>query len=125
MELNELYKCDVCGNIVEIVRIGVGKLVCCDKPMVLLVAGTTDASLEKHVPVIEETPEGHLVKIGAVPHPMLPEHHIEFIEIVTEDGKIARKYLKPGDKPQALFRCKSAIVHAREYCNLHSLWANK
>lgn len=122
---NELYKCVICSNIIEVYQEGAGALTCHDKPMKLLVAGTTDASVEKHVPVVEKTANGYLVKIGAQPHPMLPEHYIEFIEIMTDDGKVGRKYLKPGDKPEADFHCKSNIVYAREYCNIHGLWATK
>jgi superoxide reductase len=124
-KLNELYKCELCGNIAEIAHSGDGELVCCAKPMKLLIAGATDGAHEKHVPVIEKTEEGYLVKIGSVAHPMLPEHYIEFIEIMTDDGKVGRKYLKPGDKPQATFTCKAEIIYAREYCNIHGLWATK
>jgi superoxide reductase len=126
VKTNELYKCSVCGNIVEVVRVGGGELVCCGKPMNLLEAGVTEASTEKHIPVIERIDGGYLVKVGSVAHPMLPEHYIEFIEIMTSDGKIGRKYLKPGDAPEAKFNnCKGEIVYAREYCNIHGLWATK
>ena len=94
--------------------------------MIKLKENSTDGAQEKHVPVIEKTAEGYLVKVGSVAHPMLPEHYIEFIEILTKDGKIGRKYLKPGDKPEVLFTNKEVeIVSAREYCNLHGLWAAK
>jgi len=122
---NDLYKCVECANIIEVYQEGVGTLVCHDKPMKVLVAGSTDGALEKHVPVVEKTADGYLVKIGSQPHPMLPEHYIEFIEIMTDDGKVGRKYLKPGDKPEAAFFCKSKIVYAREYCNIHGLWGTK
>lgn len=125
MELNDIYKCNVCGNIVEVVHVGGGELVCCGKPMVKLAENSTDGALEKHVPVIEQTEDGFLVKVGSAPHPMIPEHYIEFIEVITEDGKIGRKYLKPGDKPEAQFGCNCKIVSAREYCNLHGLWVSK
>lgn len=125
VKTNELYKCSVCGNIVEVVRVGGGELVCCGKPMNLLEAGVTEASTEKHIPVIEKIEGGYLVKVGSVAHPMLPEHYIEFIEIMTSDGKIGRKYLKPGDAPEAKFTCQGEIVYAREYCNIHGLWATK
>ena len=121
----ELYKCQVCSNIIEVYQEGAGTLVCHDKPMKQLIAGSVDASLEKHVPVIEKTADGYLVKIGSLPHPMIPEHYIEFIEIMTDDGKVGRKYLKPGDKPEAAFYCKSKIISAREYCNIHGLWTTK
>lgn len=122
---NEIYKCQVCTNVVEVYHEGVGELFCCGKPMALLVPGTVDASLEKHVPVIEKLENGYLVKIGAVEHPMIPEHYIEFIEIMTDDGRVGRKYLKPGDKPEAVFYCKSKLVSAREFCNIHGLWETK
>ncbi|MDR1123950.1 MAG: desulfoferrodoxin [Elusimicrobiota bacterium] len=122
---NEIYKCVECGNIIEVYQEGEGELACHNKPMRLLAANTSDGAQEKHVPVIEKSAEGWLVKIGSVPHPMLPEHYIEFIEIMTDDGKVGRKYLKPGDKPEALFTCKAEIISAREYCNIHGLWATK
>jgi superoxide reductase len=124
-KLNELYKCELCGNIVEIAHTGDGELVCCAKPMKLLIAGATDGAREKHVPVIEKIEDGYLVKIGSVAHPMLPEHYIEFIEVMTDDGRVGRKYLKPGDKPEAKFTCKAGIISAREYCNIHGLWEKK
>ena len=123
VKTNELYKCSVCGNIVEVVRVGGGELVCCGKPMNLLEAGVTEASTEKHIPVIERIDGGYLVKVGSVAHPMLPEHYIEFIEIMTSDGKIGRKYLKPGDAPEAEFCIAGAKnVYAREFCNLPGHW---
>jgi len=126
IKVNQLYRCSVCGNIVEVTHAGGGQLVCCGKPMVLLEAGVTDAAVEKHVPVIEKIAGGYKVKVGSVAHPMLPEHFIEFIEVHTSDGKIGRKYLKPGDAPEAIFNnCKAEIVSARAYCNLHGLWASK
>ncbi len=126
MELNNIYKCPVCGNVVEVVSAGKGELVCCGKPMLKLKENSTDGAQEKHVPVIEKTADGYLVKVGSAAHPMLPEHFIEFVEILTKDGKIGRKYLKPGDKPEVLFKNKEAeIIAAREYCNLHGLWISK
>ena len=122
---NDIFKCQVCTNIIEVYQEGEGRLVCHDKPMKLLAANTTDAAQEKHVPVVEKTENGWLVKIGSVPHPMLPEHYIEFIEIMTDDGKVGRKYLKHGDKPEAVFYTKANVVYAREYCNIHGLWATK
>lgn len=122
---NEVYKCAVCQNVVEVYQESDGVLACHDHPMKLLVAGSSDGATEKHVPVIEKTDEGYLVKIGSAPHPMLPEHYIEFIEIMTDDGRVGRKYLSPGDKPEAQFHCKSKIVYAREYCNIHGLWESK
>lgn len=122
-KVNEIYKCDVCGNIVEVVHAGGGELVCCGQPMKLQVPGVTDGAAEKHVPVIEKIDGGYRVKVGEVPHPMLDVHWIEWIELVCEEcGKVQRKYLKPGDKPEAEFKSDSQKVLAREYCNLHGLW---
>lgn len=120
-ELNQVYKCNICGNIVELVHVGGGELVCCGQPMELKQPNTQDASHEKHVPVIEATADGVLVKIGSVEHPMLEEHHIEWIEIIA-DGKVYRQCLNPGDKPQAEFAVKATNIQARAYCNIHGLW---
>ena len=117
----EIYKCEVCGNIVEMLHEGAGELVCCGEPMKLYVANTVDAAKEKHVPVVEKTDRGFKVKIGSVPHPMTAEHYIEWIEIIA-DGKAYRQFLKPGDKPEATFDIQAAQVFSREYCNLHGLW---
>ena len=89
--------------------------------MQLLKENTTDASLEKHVPVIEKTNNGVRVKIGSVAHPMEEKHYIQWIEIIA-DGKVYKKYLKPGDKPEAEFCTSAKTITAREYCNLHGLW---
>lgn len=122
-KVNEIYKCSVCGNMVEVVHAGGGELVCCGQPMKLQNAGTTDGATEKHVPVIEKIEGGYRVKVGSVAHPMLEAHYIEWIELVcTECGKVQRKYLKPGDAPEAVFETKAEKVIAREYCNLHGLW---
>jgi len=118
--LNEVYKCESCGNIVEVVHASGGTLVCCGKEMTLQKPNTVDAAKEKHVPVIEKNAQGVLVKVGSVPHPMEEKHYIEFIEVVS-DNKIYRAYLKPGDKPQAQFELPD-ISFARAYCNLHGLW---
>jgi len=117
----EIYKCEVCGNIVEVLHEGVGELVCCGQPMKLFRENTVDAAKEKHVPVIEKVPGGYRVKIGSVPHPMEEKHYIEWIELLA-DGKAYRAFLKPGDKPEAIFQTDAARVSAREYCNLHGLW---
>lgn len=119
--VKQIYKCNVCGNIVEVLHAGVGTLVCCGQPMELLKENTVDASKEKHVPVIEQTEKGIKVKVGSLPHPMEEEHYIEWIAIVA-DGIVYRKFLKPGDKPEAEFGIKTEKVEAREYCNLHGLW---
>jgi superoxide reductase len=117
----QVYKCNVCGNIVEILHGGDGELVCCNEPMMLLVENTVDAAIEKHVPVIEKTETGVRVQVGSVLHPMEEEHHIEWIEIIA-DGRIYRKFLKPGDEPVGEFAITPDNITAREYCNLHGLW---
>jgi len=120
-QLNEIYKCDVCGNMVEVVNTGVGQLVCCGQPMRLIVENTVDAAKEKHVPVMEKVEGGVLVRVGEVEHPMTEAHYIQWIEILTPN-KVYRKYLKPGEKPEALFKIDEEVTAAREYCNLHGLW---
>jgi superoxide reductase len=132
-ELNQIYKCAKCGNIVEVLHPGGGELVCCGEPMARQIENTVDAAHEKHVPVIEKTEKGVKVKVGSVPHPMEESHYIEWIEILA-DGKVFRKYLKPGDasadakaladKPEAEFCVEAENIVAREYCNLHGLWKN-
>ena len=120
-QLKQIYKCSVCGNIVEVIHASGGELVCCGKPMELLVEKTQDLGFEKHVPVIEKTEQGILVKVGSMPHPMEEAHYIEWIEIIA-DGKYCRKFLKPGDKPEVLFEISAKEVVARAYCNIHGLW---
>ena len=121
-KLREIYKCDVCGNIVEVIREGPGVLVCCEQEMIKLDEKTEDATTEKHVPYIEKTDNGVIVKVGKnQDHPMEEKHYIEWIQLIT-DGALYRKFLKPGDKPQAKFNIKTDKVEAREYCNIHGLW---
>lgn len=117
----EVYKCEVCGHIIEILHGGIGELVCCDKTMKLMVENIVDASKEKHVPVIEKTSGEIKVKVGSVAHPMEEKHFIEWIEIIA-DGKICRQYLNPGQVPEALFSIDAKEITAREYCNIHGLW---
>ncbi len=117
----EVYKCELCGNIVEVMHGGGGTLVCCGEDMKLLIEGTVDAAREKHVPVIEKTATGFKVKVGEVAHPMLDNHYIEWIELIA-DGKVYRQYLNPGETPEAEFCVKAATVTAREFCNLHGQW---
>jgi superoxide reductase len=117
----QVYKCEACGNIVEVLHGGEGELVCCGKPMVLLKENTVDAAKEKHVPVIEKVEGGYKVKVGSVPHPMEEKHYIEWVELIA-DGKAYRQFLKPGQTPEAIFKIDAANVSAREYCNLHGLW---
>lgn len=118
---SQVYKCAVCGNIVTVLHEGAGHLVCCGEPMKLMVENTVDAAKEKHVPVIEKTADGYKVKIGSVAHPMEEKHYIEWIELAAGE-KVFRKFLKPGDAPEAEFCTDAAQVSAREYCNIHGLW---
>ncbi len=119
----QVYKCEVCGNIVEVLHAGKGSLVCCAQPMKLMKENTVDASVEKHVPVVEKTSGGAVkVKVGSNPHPMEEKHYIEWIEIIDGD-KICRRFLEPGGEPEADFDgLDSEKATAREYCNLHGLW---
>ena len=120
----QIYKCEICGNMVEVVHEGAGELVCCGQPMKLMELKTDDQGKEKHVPVIEKTESGIKVKVGSVEHPMEEKHHIEWIELDV-DGVGFRKFLNPGEKPEAEFPVKGKDVSARIYCNLHGLWGNK
>lgn len=121
-ELNQIYKCLKCENIAEVVHAGGGNMVCCGEPMELLVEKQEEEGLtEKHLPVVEKTEKGVKVKIGEIPHPMIPEHYIEWIEILA-DGKVYKKFLKPGDAPEAEFCVEAENIVAREYCNIHGLW---
>ena len=117
----EIYKCEACGNIVEVLHGGDGELVCCGEPMKLMVENKVDAAKEKHVPVIEKISGGIKVKVGSVAHPMEDKHYIEWIEIIA-DGKAYRQFLKSGEKPEASFQVIADKIQARGYCNLHGLW---
>jgi len=117
----QVYKCQVCGNMVEVIHAGGGELVCCGQPMTLLKAGSTDAATEKHVPVVKKTAEGYKVIVGSVAHPMEDKHYIEWIQVIA-DGKSYRKFLEPGQTPEAAFAIEAKEITAREYCNLHGLW---
>jgi len=117
----ELYKCEICGNIVDVMHAGPGELVCCGQPMKCLKENTVDAAVEKHVPVIEKIEGGFKVKVGSVAHPMEEKHYIQWIEIIA-DGKSYHQFLNPGDTPEAVFMVDAASVTAREYCNLHGNW---
>jgi len=116
-----IYKCGVCGNVVEVIYNGGGTLVCCGQEMILQQENTTDASKEKHGPVIEKTAKGYKVTVGSVAHPMEEKHYIMWIELLA-DGKAYRQFLKPGGAPSAEFCIEAGKVSAREYCNLHGLW---
>lgn len=120
-QIAQIYKCEICGNIVEVLHAGQGALVCCGQPMKLVTENTVDASLEKHVPVIEKIENGYRVSVGSVLHPMIDTHYIEWVELVA-DGRSYRQFFKPGDTPVAVFEVKAENVFAREYCNLHGLW---
>lgn len=120
-QVNEVYKCEVCGNIVEVIHQGGGTLYCCKQPMTQITENTVDAAKEKHVPVVENTEGGVIVKVGEVEHPMIDTHYIEWIEVHTA-SKVYRKYLKPGEKPQAEFKLDEEVKFVREYCNIHGLW---
>lgn len=124
-KIRELYKCEICGNVVEVVHEGAPALVCCAQDMEKLEPKTQDAGNEKHVPVIIELDNGILVKVGETEHPMQDKHYIKFIEVITADG-VYRKELKPGQRPQAVFEiAKSDCLEAREYCTIHDLWKTK
>jgi superoxide reductase len=117
----EIYKCEVCGNVVEVLTPRDGVLVCCGQNMTLLVGNTVDAAKEKHVPVIEKTNSGYKVKVGKDPHPMEEKHYIEWIELIA-DGRAYRKFLSPLDEPEAVFNIEASNFTAREFCNIHGLW---
>lgn len=120
-ERKQVYKCEACGNIIEVLHGGEGELVCCGEAMKLMDAHTVDQGKEKHVPVIEKVDGGIKVKVGDVEHPMEDKHYIEWIEII--DGDVSRRaFLKPGQKPEAVFPGASENVTAREFCNVHGLW---
>ncbi|SRR6266571_17924 len=121
-KLLEVYKCELCGNIVEVVHAGTGDLVCCGEEMKLLSENTVDAAKEKHVPVIEAGNGSVKVTIGSVAHPMEEKHYIEWIELIA-DGKAYRQFLNPGDAPSATFNVTAKKLTARELCNLHGLWS--
>ncbi len=117
----EIYKCEICGNIVEMLHEGKGDLICCGEKMKLFRENTVDAAKEKHVPVLEKIEGGFRVKVGSVDHPMEEKHYIEWIQIIA-DNKAYRVFLKPGDKPEAIFKTDADNIIAREYCNIHGLW---
>lgn len=121
VERLEIYKCEVCTNMVEVIRGGKGALVCCGKPMVLMTENTVDAAREKHVPVVEKIDGGFKVSVGSVAHPMEEKHFIEWVQIIAGDAAY-RKFLKPGEAPVAEFKTDADSVVAREFCNLHGVW---
>ncbi|MEW6554877.1 MAG: desulfoferrodoxin [Actinomycetota bacterium] len=120
-ERMEIYKCEICGNIVEVLHGGKGALVCCGEDMVLQVENTVDAAVEKHVPLVEVLEDGVLVKVGEVAHPMQDDHYIEWVQIIIGD-RCSRIFLAPGMAPEGKFTPPKEGITAREYCNLHGLW---
>lgn len=120
----QIYKCEVCGNIVEVLHDGEGELVCCGQPMSFQMEKKEDEGSEKHVPIIEKSENGISVKVGSQAHPMGKEHYIEWIELVS-DSKNCKKFLKPGDQPKATFKNESENNKVRIFCNVHGLWTNK
>ena len=120
---NEIYKCEKSGLMVEVLQDAEGTPMCCGEPMKLMKENTSDGAKEKHVPVIEPIEGGYRVTVGSVEHPMLPEHYIQWIELLTPTD-VLRHELKPGEKPEAIFltNAEAKDVTAREYCNLHGLW---
>ncbi len=123
-KLHQVYKCNICGNIAEILHSGAGQLVCCGERMELMSEKSTDAGIEKHLPVTEQKDNGVTVKVGSVPHPMEDNHYIEWIEINVGE-KEGKKFLQPGDAPEVEFDIKvspDSEITARAYCNVHGLW---
>ncbi len=124
-QLREVYRCNICGNVVEITHEGAPSLVCCNQSMVKLEARSEDAGEEKHVPLIEQSDSGIKVTVGAVSHPMEEKHYIKFIEVLTKE-KVLRTELEPGQTPQAQYCVsKSEVIEVREFCTIHGLWKNK
>ena len=117
----QIYKCEACGNIIEVLEGGDGKLVCCGEDMKLFEESSTDQGKEKHVPVVESAGDGVKVKVGSNPHPMEEKHYVQWIEVIDGDTS-CRHFLKPGQAPESVFKGVSANATAREYCNIHGLW---
>jgi len=117
----EIYKCEICGNVLQVLHGGKGELVCCGEPMKLLEEQTAEQANEKHVPVVEKTDSGIKVTVGSTLHPMEEKHYIEWIQIITDQGSCI-KYLHPGDVPETEFTDVKGLKKVREYCNMHSLW---
>ena len=124
IEMRQVYRCEKCGNIVEVMHAGGGVLVCCGQPMALLEENATDAAVEKHVPVVTSIDGGYKVAVGSVGHPMADDHYIEWIELIAGDDVMCR-HLKPGEAPEAVFLTEAQNVRARAYCNLHGLWRSE
>lgn len=122
--MNKIYKCSICGNIIELLHDGGKEIICCGKPMEILAEKNNNEGMEKHIPVVERTETGTRVKIGSIEHPMEENHYIEWIEI-NFDGKSGKKFLHPGEKPEAEFEARPENFTVRCYCNVHGLWKNK
>lgn len=121
-KLLQIYKCEKCGNIVEVLHTGPGTLVCCNEPMILMEEKSAEMKTEKHVPVIEKIEGGYKIFVGSTPHPMTDKHWIEWVQLIAGD-KSARFFLHPEGEPGAEFKCgDSKEIWAREYCNIHGLW---
>ena len=118
---SQIYRCQLCGNLVEVINGAGGTLSCCGQPMTGLEENTVDAAKEKHVPIITTVAGGTKVTVGSIAHPMEEKHYIGWIELAV-DGKVYRQYLKPGEPPEAFFPVTGKNLSAREYCNLHGLW---
>ena len=120
-ELKQIYKCNICGNITEVLNIGVGELICCGQPMELMQSKTEDIGQEKHLPIIKKTGDDTIIEVGSVLHPMDKDHYIQWIEVIV--GKLSyKKFLNPNDKPIAKLKLKAEKIKAREFCNIHGLW---
>ncbi len=118
----QIYRCEICGNIIEVVHTGAEALVCCGQPMKLLQEKSEEEGNEKHLPVIEKMETGIKVKVGSIPHPMEEKHYIEWIEVITKDGAF-RKFLTPKDAPEAVFNINyDDVISVREHCSIHGLW---
>lgn len=120
----EMYRCEICGNLVQVILAGGGELVCCGQPMTLLKPNTIeDAALEKHIPVYIQHENGVEIQVGSVLHPMNDNHYIMFIESISEDrNRMKLQYLHPGQEAKMLLEEKLGKEKALEFCNLHGLW---
>lgn len=125
-KISEVYKCNVCGNIVEVLHVGGGQLVCCGQSMELQKEKTTDVGKEKHVPIIKRNEDGTIVEVGSIPHPMEKDHYLEWIELENQEkNKTCKKFLNPSEKSESKFCAKTNKSKARTYCNIHGLWGSK
>ncbi len=123
-KLHNVFKCELCGNVIEVVHAGAPALVCCGQEMNLLEEKTADSSVEKHVPVVEKVDGGIKVKVGSVPHPMEDKHFIEWIQVIAGNKKYT-EFLNPGKPAEAFFPINESPITVREFCNLHGLWKNE